>query len=77
MTEYALKHKLVDTVLSRENFRKEIIAIVGEDTEEQTFNQVSFQDYHHLVIPKHAMPNPLTDKVALVIARGTIVDGSA
>ncbi len=76
MTDYALKNKLVDTVLSRENFRKEIIAIVGEDTEEQTFNQVNFQDYHHLVIPKHAMPNPLTDKVALVVARGTIVDGS-
>jgi protease-4 len=76
MTEYALKHKLVDTVLSRENFRKEIIAIVGEDSEEHTFNQVNFDDYHHLVIPKHAMPNPLTDKVALVVARGTIVDGS-
>jgi len=76
MTEYALKHKLVDTVLSRENFRKEIIAIVGEDSEEHTFNQVNYDDYHHLVIPKHAMPNPLTDKVALVIARGTIVDGS-
>lgn len=77
MTEYALKHKLVDSVLSRENFRKEIIEIVGEDTEEHTFNQVNFKDYHHLVIPKHAMPNPLTDKVALVVARGTIVDGSA
>lgn len=76
MTEYALKNKLVDTVLSKENFRKEIIALVGEDVENDTFNQVNFADYKQLVVPKHAMVNPLTDKVALVVARGNIVDGS-
>lgn len=77
MTKYALDAKLVDTVKTRQEFRKELIALVGEDKENHTFNQVNFDDYLSLVQPKHQMVNPLTDKVAVVIARGSIIDGKA
>lgn len=77
MTEYALDAKLVDTVKTRQEFRKELIALVGEDKENHTFNQVNFDDYLSLVQPKHQMVNPLTDKVAVVVARGSIIDGKA
>jgi len=77
MTKYALDAKLVDTSKTRQEFRKDLIEIVGEDKENHTFNQVNFDDYLSLVQPKHAMVNPLTDKVAIVVARGSIIDGKA
>lgn len=77
MTKYALDAKLVDTTKTRQEFRQDLIAIVGEDKENHTFNQVNFDDYLSLVQPKHAMVNPLTDKVAVVVARGSIIDGKA
>lgn len=77
MTQYALDAKLVDTAKTRQEFRKDLIALVGEDKENHTFNQVGFEDYLSLVQPKHPAVNPLTDKVALVVARGSIIDGKA
>lgn len=77
IAKYALDAKLVDSLKTREQFRQDVIALVGEDKENQTFNQVSYQEYHSLVVPKMQMVNPMTDKVALVIARGSIVDGNA
>lgn len=77
LTQYALNAKLVDTLKTREGFQQDMIALVGADDKEKTFNQVHYEDYRKLVIPPVNVVNPLTDKVALVIARGNIVDGSA
>lgn len=77
IAKYALDAKLVDTLKTREQFRQDMIALVGEDKDNKTFNQVNYDEYHSLVLPKMQMPNPMTDKVALVIARGNIVDGNA
>ncbi|ALZ76953.1 signal peptide peptidase SppA [Rheinheimera sp. F8] len=76
MTQYALDAKLVDTIKTREEFRQDIIALVGEDEDNHTFKQISYEDYQSLVIPPFPVVNPLTDKVALVVARGAIVDGN-
>jgi protease-4 len=76
MTQYALDAKLVDTIKTREAFRQDLIAIVGEDEDNHTFAQISYQEYHSLVVPPFPVNNPLTDKVALVVARGAIVDGN-
>ena len=76
MTQYALDAKLVDTIKTREEFRQDIIALVGEDEDNHTFTQISYEDYQSLVIPPFPVVNPLTDKVALVVARGSIVDGN-
>lgn len=77
LTQYALNAKLVDTLKTREGFQQDMIALVGADDKEKTFNQVHYEDYRKLVIPPVNVVNPLTDKVALVVARGNIVDGSA
>lgn len=77
IAKYALDAKLVDSLKTREEFRQDVIALVGEDKENKTFNQVNYDEYHSLVMPKMQMPNPMTDKIALVVARGTIVDGNA
>jgi protease-4 len=76
MTQYALDAKLVDSVKSREEFRQDLIALVGEN-EKHSFNQVKLKDYQAEVLPPVHYDNPLTDKVAVVVARGIIIDGSA
>ncbi len=76
MTQYALQAKLVDSIKTREEFRQDIIALVGEDKDNHTFSQISYDDYASLVIPPFPVNNPMTDKIGLVIARGAIVDGN-
>jgi protease IV len=76
MTQYALDSKLVDSIKTREEFRQDLIALVGE-SEKHSFNQIHLKDYQaHTLLPAH-FDNPLTEKVAVVVARGTIIDGSA
>ncbi|MGI5309605.1 signal peptide peptidase SppA [Rheinheimera sp. WS51] len=73
---YSLNSGYVDNIATREQFRTKVIDIVGEN-DKHTYNQVSYADYAKLVIPKHTIDNPITDKVAVVVARGMIVDGHA
>ncbi|GAB2914556.1 signal peptide peptidase SppA [Rheinheimera gaetbuli] len=76
LSQYAVNAGLVDSIKTREAFRQELIAIVGEN-DDHSYNHVSFADYADLTIPAKQFDNPITDKVALVVARGVIVDGSA
>lgn len=73
---YAVQNKLADGLKTREEFRKEVIALVGKN-DDNTYQHITFDNYARLVIPARQFDNPLTDKVAVVVARGTIVDGSA
>ena len=76
LSQYAVNAGMVDNIKTREAFRRDLIAIVGEN-DEHTYNHVTFGDYADLVIPSQQFDNPLTDKVAIVVARGVIVDGIA
>jgi protease-4 len=72
--QYALNNHWVDALTTREDFRQQMIKLVGENAE-RDYNQVNFDDYLSLVKPPYVFDNPMTDKVALVVARGTIQDG--
>jgi protease IV len=74
--QYSLNSRFVDHIKTREEFRRDIIAMVGEN-DDHTYNHVSFKDYADLVIPGKQFDNPITDKVGIVVARGVIVDGHA
>ncbi|MDR6982764.1 protease-4 [Rheinheimera pacifica] len=76
LSQYAVNAGLVDNIKTREAFRRDLIAIVGEN-DDHTYNHVTFGNYAKLVIPSKQFDNPLTDKVAIVVARGVIVDGTA
>ncbi|SEA20518.1 signal peptide peptidase SppA [Alkalimonas amylolytica] len=76
LAQMALTLGLVDQLSTQQEFRRKMIELVGQN-DNHTFNQVTFDDYRSLVVPKRQMDNPLTDKVAVVVARGMIVDGSA
>ncbi|TMO03524.1 signal peptide peptidase SppA [Pseudoalteromonas sp. S558] len=73
--KYAIDHQWVDSLKTTQQVRKQLIDLVGEDEDGKTFKQVSFRDYLSLVKPPMVFDNPITEKVAIVVARGTIVDG--
>ena len=76
LSQYAINAGLVDAIKTREAFRQELIAIVGEN-DDHSYNHVSFADYADVTIPAKQFDNPITDKVAVIVARGVIVDGNA
>jgi protease-4 len=74
--EYALQNGWVDGLRSRNEFREEMVALLGEADNKQGYNTVSYQKYLGLITPKIALPESSKDKVAIVIAKGTILDGT-
>ncbi len=76
MAEMALALGLVDQLTTHQAFRQKMIELVGQN-DNQSYNYISFDDYRSLVVPSRQIDNPLTDKVAVVVARGMIVDGTA
>mgnify|MGYP003634842451 FL=1 len=74
--QYAINNSFADNIATREQFHQKLIAIVGEN-DKHAYNHVGFDDYAKYAIPSADFVNPLTSKVAVVVARGMIVDGSA
>ena len=72
---FALNNGWVDELKTREQVRLMLIEQVGED-ENNTFNHVTYKEYLKAVKPKFAIDNPVSDKIAIVVARGVITDGS-
>jgi protease-4 len=78
--DYALANQWVDELKTREQMRNDLITLVGSNKKGTSFNQVSFSSY----LAETSMPDPLSeamadknsDKVAIVVAKGTILDGN-
>jgi protease-4 len=73
--KYALDNQWIDSLKTNQQIRKQLIDLVGTDDTGKTFKQVSFREYLSLVKPAVLFDNPLSEKVAVVVAKGTIVDG--
>jgi protease-4 len=68
--------KLVDTLAPRDEVRKRLIALVGEDSKTKSYNRVSFRDY---LLSKGGDRTGATgrgDAVAVIVAKGEILDGT-
>ena len=74
--KYAVDNGFADNLATLEQFRQKLIDIVGEN-DKHVYNHVGFADYAKYAIANTNFVNPLTSKVAVVVARGMIVDGSA
>ena len=68
----ALAEKLVDGLKTRDELRALMIERGAKDADENTFRQVSFDDYL-----AHVKPRLSGDAVGVVVAEGEIVDGEA
>ncbi|WP_105189692.1 signal peptide peptidase SppA [Pseudoalteromonas sp. T1lg48] len=73
--EYALKYGWVDALKNNQELRQQLIDLVGLDDDGNSFRQIGFNDYLATFKLPMAMDNPLTEKVAVIVAKGTIVDG--
>jgi protease-4 len=71
----ALDSKLVTRVETQAEFRKRMIAKVGEDKDKTSFRQIGFDGY--LKVVKHEAKHTPTPKIALVVVQGEIVDGDS
>ncbi|NMH58629.1 signal peptide peptidase SppA [Alteromonas ponticola] len=72
---YALENGWVDALRTREEVRQELVGLVGSDENELGVNVTPFDAYSNIVNnPMHGTRNDM-DKVAIVVAKGTILDG--
>lgn len=75
VAEYALQNNWVDELKTREEIRVALIDIVGEN-KKNNFNQISFNDYLKVNKPVIPFENPNSDKIAIIVAKGNILDGN-
>lgn len=74
--QYALDFGWVDALKTREQALQEIVAVVGKSKNGMGYNGISYKNY--LKVIKPVVPNFSTDidKVAVVVAKGTILNGN-
>jgi protease-4 len=72
----ALDFGLVDQTMTRIEIRQHLIELVGEDEEKHTFNQVGMANYLRTIDDDRFGRETKGDKVAIIVARGSILDGS-
>ncbi len=74
--QYALSNGWVDALKTRSDIREELAALVGRDETEMGVNTTSFYDYLRVINPPMPDMSVSDDaKVAVVVAKGEILDG--
>jgi len=76
MAQAAVSAGLVDGLLDRVAFRKKIIELVGKKKKSDTFKQFGLSSYMALQKMKPKKMSAGKDKIAIVVAAGSIMDGS-
>ncbi|AEP30225.1 signal peptide peptidase SppA [Brumicola nitratireducens] len=74
--QYALQNGWIDGLRSRNDFREEMVTLLGEADNKMGYNTVKYENYLSLITPKIPLPESNKQKVAIVIAKGTILDGT-
>jgi len=72
----ALDYGLVDQALTRVEMRQYLIDIVGEDEKTHSYNMVASEDYLKTIKSDRFGHKAKGDKIGVVVARGTILDGT-
>tara|TARA_R110000737_G_scaffold241920_2_gene253234 strand:+ start:502 stop:2364 length:1863 start_codon:yes stop_codon:yes gene_type:complete len=74
IAEYALANNWVDALKTREQVNQDLISLVGSDGDESYLN-IGFNEYLTATSSKLAIKNFASDKIAIIVAKGTILDG--
>jgi protease-4 len=72
----ALDFGLVDKALTRVEMREYLIELVGENEETHSYNKIAFADYLKTIKEDRFGRDAKGNQVAIVVARGTILDGT-
>lgn len=75
--EYALNNKWVDQLKTRDQMVATLVEQVGENYHGDSFKQINFNDYLTAIDETESFDTSLIsgDKVAIVVAKGAILDG--
>lgn len=73
--KYTLENGWVDGLRTRQEFRNEMTALLGEAEDDNPYNAISFNNYLNIINPPLPTISSQSDKVAIVIAKGNILDG--
>lgn len=74
--QYALNNDWVDSLKTRQEMRTELISLVGKNKKGDSFSQIGFKDYLDASITFPSMEDNVSDKVAIIVAKGTILNGT-
>lgn len=75
IAQYALTNHWVDELKTRQQINSAISEIVGSDSDDD-FHAISFKKYLKATTPIVPVSNPNKDAVAVIVAKGTILDGT-
>ncbi|NTS78545.1 signal peptide peptidase SppA [Catenovulum sp. SM1970] len=73
--QFAIDNGWVDKLTHRHQYREAIANIAGWESDEVTFNQITYADYLSVVKPPLPLPVTNPNQVGVVVAKGTILDG--
>ena len=74
-TKAALDNGLIDQALTRVEMRDYLISLVGKDEETHSYNKVGLNNYLKTIKSDRFGRTAKGDKVGVIVARGTILDG--
>lgn len=74
IAQYALTNHWVDQLKTREEITQEMIKLVGKNNQ-GTYNHIGFKNYLKATKPALVIENPDSDKIAIIVAKGIILDG--
>ena len=78
--QYALKNNWVDQLKSRQEMRNELIDLVGKNKKGDSYSHIGYKNYMAATSSSFDEADDLndsvSDKVAIIVAKGTILDGS-
>jgi len=73
--QMALDYGLVDELKTRDEVKDELIRLVGEDEDQNTYTQIQLDEYLAAIQPELRQTDPDTSKIGVIVARGIILDG--
>ena len=71
----ALDAKLADKIATRDEIRKQMIELVGEDEKTHSYKQINFKNYLAALDKEPAVDTSKENIVGIVVAKGEIFDG--
>jgi protease-4 len=71
----ALTSGLVDNLKTRDEIRDELIHLVGEDENGESYNKIEFATYISSMLSKVRRPRTESSRVGLIVAEGIIMNG--
>lgn len=74
--QYALQNNWVDALKTREEVRQELMSVVGGTSSGMNYKSIDFEDYLSVITAPVPFDMPGTDKVGVVVAKGTILNGN-